>query len=329
MKHLMYVPFTGLGLKGGFRGDTWLKNRLEVFKKFVIPSLINQKNRDFTLWVQWRPEEEGNHLVMQLHKTLEGIRDFPFIFTYGGLCFEDDKYDRPVSLERLQANLKATLPHLQEVVGKEETVLMTIQPSDDLYLSHAVKAIQDKAKSIAIPQTPQSIGYRQGYMMNYRTLELAEYANQDQNDKTDEESTYNTYTIPPFFTVMFPRAVFLDPEAHMKWTGPYRSHEYIGDHTKYHALEGPGFIVGTHGENISTTWTHRYKGKMIEGDEKETVMLQAGLFGVDKLELDQDKGRVVEKKVINFLPKPIMRAWMRLRSPGIGSAINDYNHYRP
>lgn len=325
MIHLLYVPFTGLGLKGGFRGDIWLKNRIEIFKKFVIPSLINQKNRDFILWVSWRPEDQWNTNVLQLDHMLSSLRGIKHIFTYGGLCFEDDKYDRPASVERLKENLTRTLPELQPVVANEDTVLMTIQPSDDMYLSHAVQAIQDKAKTLDL-NTPQSIGYREGYMMNYLTLELAEYARHDW--QTDETSTYTTNTIPPFFTVVFPRSVFLDPEAHLKWTGPYRSHEYISEHTKYNELKGPGFVVGTHGENVSTTWTHRYKGKMVEGDDKETVMLQAGLFGAEPLKLDKDSSREFENKIVNLLPKPIKRAWVRLRSPGIGSAINGYNFFR-
>lgn len=326
MKHFIYVPFTGLGLKNGFRGETWLKNRIEVFRKFVIPALIHQSNRNFTLWVSWRKEEEGNPLVMELEQTLSNLRDFQFVFTYDGLCFEDDKYDRPVSTDRLLESLKNTLPILQPLMGDNETVLMTIQPSDDIYLSHAVQSIQDVAKDLDTVN-PHSIGYRKGYMMNYRTLELAQYANENPKDQTDSESTYNTYTIPPFFTVVFPRSVFLDPEAHMKWTGPYRSHEYIGDHTQYHELEGRGFIVGTHGENVSTTWTHRYKGKMIEGDEKEKVFLSAGLFGAEPLKLEKDKQRAFEQKFINMLPKTLKRRWMKFRSPGIGNAINDYNYF--
>lgn len=326
MKHLMYVPFTGLGIKGGFRGNVWLKNRIEVFKKFVIPSLVNQSKRDFVLWLQWRPEEEGNYLVMKLHQTLADMRDMPVVFTYGGLCFEDDKYDRPDSLNRLKANLERTLPELQPVVAGEDTVLMTIQPSDDLYLSHAVESIQARAKQVAVPQTPQSVGFREGYIMNYKTLEVAEYARVEQ--ATDQESTYTTNTIPPFFTVIFPRSIFLDPEAHMQWTGPYRSHEYIGDHTKYHELKGPGFVVGTHGENTSTTWGHRYRGKVLEGDEREKVMLQAGLYGAEPLQVEQDKLRNAENKIVNSLPNFMKRAWVRLRSPGVGSAIEGYNYFR-
>ena len=76
MKHLIYVPFTGLGLKGGYRGDTWLKNRINIFQKFTLVSLLHQSNRDFVLWVQWRPEDELNPLVMQLKKTLNSFHHF-------------------------------------------------------------------------------------------------------------------------------------------------------------------------------------------------------------------------------------------------------------
>lgn len=323
MKHLLYTPFTGLGLKNGFRGNTWLKNRITVFRKFVLPALLHQSNRNFTLWISWRPEEEGNPLVVELEQTLSTLRDFPFIFTYGGLCFEDDKYDRPLSLERLETNLKRTMPYLQPLLGNEDTVLMTLQPSDDIYLSHVVQDTQDTAKDLSME--PHSIGYREGYIMNYRTLEVAEYARVNKN--TDDVSTYTTNTIPPFFTVVFPRSVFLDAEAHMKWTGPYRSHEYIGDHTQYHTLPGYGFIVGTHGENISTTWHHRYKGRSIEGAEKEKLFLQAGILDNEPLSLEKDTPRVIEQRFINLLPKPLKRRWMRFRSPGIGSAINDYNYF--
>ena len=327
MKHLVYIPFTGLGLKGGFRGQTWLRNRIEVFKKFTLVSLLHQSNRDFVVWLQWRPEDQDNSQIKKLEKTLNALRDFTFISTYGGLCFEDDKYDRPYSLERLETNLKRTLPELRAVLGEEQTILMTIQPSDDCYLSHAFQEIQDKAKTLNITK-PHSIGYRQGYMMNYNTLELAEYANQNPQDQTDKESTYNTYTIPPFFTVVFPRNVFVDPKAHMKWTGPYRSHEYIGNDTTYIDLKGSGFIVGTHGENISTTWTHRYKGRMLEGQEKELVLMQAGLYDAEAITLEKEPKRKLEQKFIDMLPLPLKRRYIRYRSPGIGSAIEGYNYFK-
>jgi len=317
MKHIFYTPFTGLGLHNGYRGDTWLKNRIEVFRQFVIPSLIHQSNREFVLWVSFRPEEEGNPLVMDLQGALEGMRNLPFVLTYGGLCFEDDKYDRPESLERLEANLTRSLPELQEVLGEEDDVILTLQPSDDMYLSHTVQAIQDEAEKF--DNAPMSIGYRKGYILNMNTLELAEYAKH--GAKTDQESTYQTDTIPPFFSVVYPRDVFLDPKAHMEWAA-YRSHEYIAEETDYHTLPGRGFIVGTHGENISTTWHHRYRGRMIEGSEKNRIMLQAGLLDPEKVEFKKDPKR----KTFNKMPLFMQRLLLRRTDPKLGKAIDGYNH---
>lgn len=309
--HFMYVPFTGLGLHNGYRGDQWLKNRIEVFKKFVLPSLLHQSNRKYILWISWRPEEEGNHHVLDLYSTLSSLRNFPFVFTYGGVCFEDDKYDRPESLKRLQKALTINLPELQPFLGTSDRVLMTIQPSDDMYLSHVVEDIQKESDKDEV-NIPRSYGYRNGYILNCSTLELAHY---------------NIETIPPFFTILFPRSVFLDPEAHMKWTGPYRSHEYISDHTTYHEMEGEGFIVGTHGENISTTWQRVYRGEHVGEEEKERIFSQAGLVGVDPIHLVKDRTRKFEQTFVNALPVPLKRTWMRFRSPGLGSAIDDYHYF--
>ncbi len=73
IKHLMYVPFTGLGLYNGFRGNRWLKNRIEIFKQFVIPSLLNQTDQDFILWVSWRREEKNNPIIKEFKQYLENI----------------------------------------------------------------------------------------------------------------------------------------------------------------------------------------------------------------------------------------------------------------
>lgn len=327
-KHLLYCPFTGLGLFNGYRGGRWLSNRIQVFQRFVLPSLLHQSNRNFAFWASFREEERDNPLVEKLERTLQSMRDFPFVFTYEGLCFEDDKYDRPLSLERLQDSLARTMPILKPLVSGKDHVFMTIQPSDDLYASDVVETIQSKARELTNenPYRPLSVGYRSGYMLNMATLEVAEYAN-DKDWTTDETSTYQTNTIPPFFTVVFPTPVFLDPEAHMKHTGPYRSHEFIADHTEYHALSGRGFMVGTHGENISTTWTHRYRGRLLSEQERHDVLLRFGLFGVEPLVLQKDSERSKRQWMLEYLPLSLQRRWIRRKSNGIGSAINDYSRF--
>lgn len=126
------VPFTGLGLFNGYRGDEWLKNRLEIFNEYVLPSLLNQK--DFYLWICWRPEEKTNPIVREFQKTLEGINNLSVIHTFGGIPFYDDKYAEETAQERLLKTLKMSLPELKNIVGDADEVTVQIQPSDDMYL---------------------------------------------------------------------------------------------------------------------------------------------------------------------------------------------------
>src|SRR3990167_5081319 len=115
-KMLFYTPFTGLGLHSGFRGNTWLRNRIKIFEEFTLRSIMNQSEKDWILWVSWRPEEKSNKLVQEFKKRLDGIRDLKFVFTYGGLCFYDDKYEDGEAKKRLLYNLHRTLPKLRKYV---------------------------------------------------------------------------------------------------------------------------------------------------------------------------------------------------------------------
>lgn len=308
MIHFLATPFTGLGLYQGFRGNHWLANRIKIFKHFVLPSLLAQTNHEFVHWIAWRPEEAANPLVQELERELNQLRDYRFIFTYGGCFFYDDKYDPVIAAGRLLGSLETNLSQLEKTVGDAEVVYMTIQPSDDCYLSHAVSDIQShkfKAR--------QSLGYKQGYIMNYQTLEIAEY---------------NPETIPPFFTIMFPREDFLDPQKHYDYTGPYVSHEYIAKHTSFAALPGRGFIVGTHGENVSTHFNHPFKGRLLTLEEQEKVLIQAGLFGVEPLIVSKNKERLRLQNTLGLLPLPVRRRLVTFFSPGVNQAIKSYKFFR-
>lgn len=239
--HFMYVPFTGLGLYNGFRGNRWLRNRIKVFKEYTCRSLKAQTNQNFIIWVSWRSQERNNIQVLKLHDWMdEYFGKGKTVFTYNGVCFWDDKYKDCEARERLVTSLHHTMAELMDYIT-EETVLMTIQPSDDCYHKQMVDEIQyffNRSECNAI-------GYRKGYIMNYATKELSEY---------------NPTTNPPFFTIKFPKDIFIEPKKHMDYTGPYKSHEYILDFTDYYKHQARGFLVGCHGENISTYYDHPFKG---------------------------------------------------------------------
>lgn len=300
MIHLLYVPFTGLGNFSGYRGDTWLKHRIEIFIRFVVPSLTAQTNKNFLLWISWRPEEEENPLVKKLQKTLSCIRGLKVMHTFGGLCFWDDKYNDQEASERLLQNLARTLPRLKVVIEDAEYVLMTIQPSDDMYLPEAVEKIQNIFKILIKDKSKKyAIGWKQGYIMNYGTKEIAEYISEGW--KTDKISTYHTNTIPPFFTLVFPKEEFINPKRHYEYSGPYKSHEYVINYFTYYDIGGRGFIVGIHGSNISTVYTHRYKGKVISQGEKDMLLMRMHIYFSDPYFI-QHNVRLALRSIFNRLP---------------------------
>lgn len=284
--HFMYCPWTGLGMYGGFRGNRWLKNRIKVFKQFVVPSLQNQSDKNFVLWCSWRREEKKNRHVQELMEYLANISEFKTVHTFHGVCFWDDKYPDEVAHERLLVALHDSMGELLDPIGDAENVYMTIQPSDDCYHGQAVHAIHECFKKL--PEY-QALGYSQGYMMNYRTKELAEY---------------NPSTNPPFFTIKFPKDIFIDPLKHAEYTGPYKSHEYVGDRLKYGSIPVRGFLVGTHGENISTVFNHPYRGRIIEkGPENDKILKEFGLVNIPAVHINLS----LRKLILRKLPQRVQR----------------------
>lgn len=272
--HFLYCPFTGLGLHNGYRGDDWLKYRIKIFKEYVIPSLLNQTNKNFVLWISWRREENGNPIVEEFFKYLNGFGDkLKFLFSYRGIMFWDDKYPN----DNLRERLENTLPNLKSLCEGKDWVYLTIQPSDDMYYSTMVEEIQSVE-----PKNLLAIGYQQGYIINLHTKEMAEY---------------NPTTNPPFYTIVFPKDTFLDAKKHYDYIGPYKSHEYIPKLFNYVRIANRGFCVGTHGGNISTVFNHPFKGRIVSP-------VNATLFGIqDSPPIEvRRSAHLLARKILNKLP---------------------------
>jgi len=285
--HFLYTPFTGLGNFGGFRGNRWLRNRIKVFKQFVIPSLKNQVNKNFILWCSWRREEKKNPYVKELIEWLNGIKEFKTVHTFHGVCFWDDKYSDIEARSRLLMNLHGSIGELLDTIGEVDYIYMTIQPSDDCYDNNLVEGIQN-----LFTETPavEAFGFTKGYIMDYRTKELAEY---------------NPTTNPPFFTIKFPRDVFADPLKHANYTGPYKSHEYVGDKLAYGQIDERGFLVGIHGENISTVFNHPFKGQTIMGEEKYKILKRFGIEDTPVLKIKVSLRKWILRKLPHRVQKKL------------------------
>lgn len=270
--HFLHVPWTGLGNFQGFRGDRWYRNRIKVFKQFVIPSLVAQTNRNFILWCAFRFQEKSNPLTWEIKSALEdaGIKN---VFTFSGIAFLDDKYSDDIARSRLLDALHGSMGELINSMGDSETVYFTIQPSDDVYYSRAIESIHSAFRDSNL----QAVGFRAGYVCDYKTLEVKEW---------------NPTTNPPFFTIKFDREVFIDPLKHFKYAA-HKSHEDVPTKFRYGIMDGRGYLVGVHGENISTVFNHPFTGQVCYD-----VLESFGLKDVEPLKIPTS----IRKKVFRRMP---------------------------
>lgn len=281
---IMCIPFTGLGLYGGYRGDKWLKNRLQVFKSFVLPSLTMQTDQDFLVWFQWRPQEKNNKIVRDFVHFIEKVRGLSCIHTFHGITIWDDKLSESDASSKLRTSLRESLPEIAPHVAESDWVYLTCQPSDDMYRLDAVELIRSVEPKVGI-----AMGWKKGFILNCASKEVAEY---------------NPETTPPFATIVFEKETFINPEKHYRYIGPYKSHEEVSSLFDYTDLGGRGFMVGTHGENISTVWQHPYKGAEILGDDRNSVWIDFGIYHSDPVVVYRGV-RLLGRKIINVLPRPI------------------------
>lgn len=282
-KLLVSVPFSGLGLYNGFRGNRWLRNRIKVFEQYVVPSLLAQTDQDFILWVSWRAEERDNPYVKELKERLD--RQFTTVFTYSGVPFWDDKYEDDVARMRLANTLHVALPTLMDYVGDADEIHWLLQPSDDCYHRLTIQSLKDAFKNPEI----QAVTYTKGYVCDYPTGRVKEY---------------NPQTNPPFFAIKYPKEIFFDPGKHMLYSGPFKSHEYIGDKLKLATFEGRGFMVGIHFDNISTVFDHPYAGE----DVSEDVFREFGIENAGRLVIPPSLRRKLFRK-LPYRVKRKLRFW--------------------
>lgn len=251
--HLVYVPFTGLGLHGGYRGDDWFRYRIELFKNYTLKSLLNQTCRRFIIWLSFRPEEKDNPITREFADYLFTV-DQPFILTFGGLCFWDDKYKNDNLLERLKISMSQVKEHLPIKAG---WILETLQPSDDLYCRDQVELIQDKFRG-----KKEVFVNKRGRMLNTLTQKVADW---------------NPTTNPPFYTIVYPADVFFDPVKHFNYMRGFKSHEDIPHLFHTISLGDGNYCVLSHSKNISTNWWHPFRGKIYSHKEAGVILEEFGI----------------------------------------------------
>jgi hypothetical protein len=142
-------------------------------------------------------------------------------------------------------------------------------------------------------------GFKKGYIIDYSTKEIAEYL--CTNDRPVDIIEKYPDTTPPFYTMIFSRDEFVDPEKHFEAVKDIRSHEDVGGHPTFEEQLGRGFIVGCHGNNISTAFNHPFKGRTLDKEEAEAVMIKAGILYSKPLVFKELK-RLKVRRLLNRLP---------------------------
>lgn len=281
--HLVLIPFTGVGLYGGYRGDAWFQERIEIFKEYTLKSLAAQTEKNFVVWCTFRPQEETNPLIAQIADALEdaGLRH---VFTHDGLPYWDDKFggswknklknagrvirgayrnntwsDVPSGLGELLVDKNSTLvervgrsvKRLEGLLGRHDTVLLTRIDSDDMFRKDAVSLLQKTWEEFGRFEAG-AMTIDRGYITDGR--EVAEY---------------NPSTNPPFHTLTFGGSTFFDGQRHVAAYRGYKSHEDLKLWS--HPFEGLYFnerlfcVTTTNPSNhISTTFNHPFKGKTVD-----------------------------------------------------------------
>jgi hypothetical protein len=250
LQHVIYIPFRGVGIKNG--DDEWFKDRIEVFKQYTLKSLLNQTNKNFVLWLSFRPEDRGGELVSELLETFKDC-GFYVICTYEGLMYWDDKNleANKTLTERVGRALQNEL--FAEVFG-DDNVLMTRLDSDDMLHKDAVGEIQDRVLWDDIYEDwsykPQSLVFLRGLVYNTDTQELAEW---------------RPRTNPPFHTIIFPKDTFFDAKKHVEFYGDWQSHEDTILVWPFTKLSDYKYCVTVRPQgHISTNWDHHFRGKPMD-----------------------------------------------------------------
>lgn len=265
--HLIAIPVSGVGLHGGFRSNAWYAHRLEIFKNYTLKSLANQSNKNFLIWLWFRPEERHNPITQEWFNAIEGA-GLEYHASFHGLMYVDDKfldyglkakvrnflmmlwdcwvyktwkssrelwrYTWENKNRTLRSRLTVALRELKERIGEADWVYLTRIDSDDMFHREAVNLIQSKS-----PEYKKALVFDHGFIYNVMTGQLA---------------TWEPPTNPPFHTIIFPGSTFFDPQKHKEYYGAFSSHEDIPKVFNAETLDMYKYMVSFHGKHISTGW---------------------------------------------------------------------------
>ena len=250
--HFICTVFTGRGINP-FRGDKWYRERVRIFKKYCLPSLLNQTNKNFIHWICFRPEEEDNPITKQLGEYLDKL-EYNYVFTFHGQPFWDDKKTNIGLAERMQKSIDC----VKKYIENKKYVYFTMIDSDDMFHEDMVDLIQKEGFEPKKALTPIK-----GFMLNDDTGQLADW---------------NHPTCPPYYTIIFPYTIFIDAKKQLEYYYPFVSHEDILKVFNCKRMLDDLYCCTVHGINISTHWEHEFRGQeYFYESEKYSILNKFGI----------------------------------------------------
>ncbi len=251
--HFLYIPWTGLGIIE-YKGDSWFDYRIDLFKKFVLPSLTNQTTKDFVLWCSFRKEERYKPQIDRLEKYLDEAR-IKHIFTFDGIMMWDDRGLR--HNQDLKERMEKSLDFVKKQSEIADWVYKTDLGSDDMLSAEALEEIQKVE-----PKERGATYYLNGYVLDMERMRLADW------NRTTSCSKY---------TVIYPYDTFFNAEKHLEYVKGLVSHEFIPQVFNAERLPDGRYMCGVHQGNISTTWENSLRGRQYNDIEKKEILKRFGL----------------------------------------------------
>ena len=254
IKVIFSIPFTGKTPYSDNQTQTWYDFRAGIFEKYTLKSLENQTDKDFLIWLQFRPEEINNPTTKKIDKALKKSK-LDYIMTFNGPIMKEDRatWHNQDLIERAEKSLKELEPKVKEFNYIYETNL----DSDDMVYKDFVKVLKQE------PFRERGALYQKDGFIYEISGRLAFWHNPISQQN---------------YTIMYPVDIFLDAKKHFEYQNGLDSHEQIPE--KFNAKEMPkGFYCAIiHGTNISTVWGHPFMGQEIfYEEEKESILKDFGI----------------------------------------------------
>lgn len=245
VKSIILTPFTGKRTETGFKGQEWYDHRAEIFIKYTLQSLKNQTDQNFLYWVCFRPEEKKNQTTNKILEALDKSK-INYVATFYGINFTDDK------VPKRNEDLPRRLAQMLYFIPKYECeIYETMLDSDDTLHKDFVKTLKQ------IPfQEKGAVILREGYIYSTKDR-LAKWYNPTSNQN---------------YTIMFPKGVYYDPDARLKYLDGLKTHEEVP--VKFKCVELKDMYCSiTHGKNMSTEMGHPFQGEEIYNEtEKKQII---------------------------------------------------------